>query len=97
MPFRVEGPGTLDCHLYRQEERLILHIVNLSGADRHPGYIEEHLPVGPLDVEIVVPEGLQPTSVRSLTDSDVDHFAVRGRKIIFRVGRVCDHAVLVME
>jgi hypothetical protein len=52
LPLRVEGPGYLDCHLYRQEERLIVHIVNLSGANEWPAYLEEHLPVGPLAVAV---------------------------------------------
>lgn len=50
-PVKVEGPGFIDCHLYRQEGRLILHLVNLSGCNV-PGYLEEHLPVGPLKIAI---------------------------------------------
>ena len=48
----VVGPGTLDCHLYRQRERHILHIINLSGCSPWPGYVEEHLPVGPLEIRL---------------------------------------------
>ena len=32
LPLAVEGPGLIDCHLYRQPGRLILHLVNLSNA-----------------------------------------------------------------
>jgi len=42
----------VDCHLYRQEGRLILHLVNLSGCNAWPAYLEEHLPVGPLRVSV---------------------------------------------
>ena len=31
-PLAVHGPGLVDCHLYRQHKRLILHLVNLTNA-----------------------------------------------------------------
>ena len=66
IPLRVEGPGFIDCHLYRQEGRLILHLVNLSGCDAWPAYLEEHLPVGPLRVSVRLDGGWMPTSASSL-------------------------------
>jgi hypothetical protein len=60
LPLRVEGPGYVDCHLYRQPGRLILHLVNLSGCNAWPAYLEEHLPVGPLQVAVRLEEGLSP-------------------------------------
>jgi hypothetical protein len=52
VPLRVEGPGYLDCKLYRQNGRLILHLINLSGCNQNPGYVEEFLPVGPITVSV---------------------------------------------
>jgi len=49
---QVDGPGYLDCNLYAQEQRLILHIVNLSGSNPYPGYVEEYLPVGPISIAV---------------------------------------------
>ena len=54
-PFTIEGPGYLDCHLYRQEDRLIFHLVNLTGANQWPGYVQEHTPVGPLTITLPAP------------------------------------------
>jgi hypothetical protein len=51
-PLQVEGPGTLDCNLYQQGNRLILHIVNLTGCNQFPGYVEQYIPVGPLTVSV---------------------------------------------
>jgi hypothetical protein len=56
-PLQVDGPGFVDCHLYRQDKRLILHLVNLSGCNV-PGYLEEHLPVGPMHVAVRIPVGM---------------------------------------
>ena len=49
---RVDGPGYLDCNLYAQENRLILHIINLTGCSQYPGYVEQYVPVGPLSIAV---------------------------------------------
>jgi hypothetical protein len=50
IPLRVEGRGALDCHLFRQEGRLILHIVNLTATESKP--LHELIPVGPARVGV---------------------------------------------
>ena len=52
LPLSVEGPGSLDCCLYSQPGRCILHMVNISGADINPGYCNEFLPVGPFKISV---------------------------------------------
>jgi len=49
---QVEGPGYVDCSLYAQDKRLVLHIVNLTGCNPSPGYVEEVIPVGPLSIAV---------------------------------------------
>jgi hypothetical protein len=49
---RVTGPGYLACALYRRRNGLVLHLVNLTGANQHPGYREDVPSVGPLRIEI---------------------------------------------
>lgn len=52
VPVKISGPSYLCCKLYRQEGRMILHILNLSGANGFPDYLEENFPVGPLHVAV---------------------------------------------
>src|SRR6185436_6322292 len=52
IPISIEGPGLLDCHLYRQQGRLILHIVNLTNEGAWRGPIDELIPVGPIRVGV---------------------------------------------
>ena len=52
LPISVQGPGQLDCTVYRQEDRVIVHLVNISGCDRNPGYCDEVYPVGPVRVRL---------------------------------------------
>ena len=49
---KVNGKGYLDCRLYRQEKRFVLHTVNLSGANQFPGLLEEEYTVGPFEVSV---------------------------------------------
>lgn len=51
IPLAVDGAGRLDCHLYRQGDARILHLVNLTGAT-HPGPLDEVAPTGPFTVRI---------------------------------------------
>jgi hypothetical protein len=56
LPMSVEGPGLIESHLYRQNNLLILHLINLTNAAtwRHP--VEERMPIGPIKIKIMVPE-----------------------------------------
>ena len=55
---RIEGPGYVDCNLYEQEGRLVLHMVNLTGCTSFPGYVEEHIPVGPFTISVKITDFL---------------------------------------
>jgi len=66
LPLEVDGPGMLDCHLYRQPGRLVLHLVNLTnpGAWRPP--LHELIPVGPLRVRVRLAEDVGGGAARFL-------------------------------
>jgi hypothetical protein len=95
MPLEVTGPGTLDCHLYRQPGRLILHLVNLSGT--RGGIVEESLPVGPFRVRLRLPEDVPGRQARLLVAvHDVSVTTADGWPTL-EVPRVTDHEVGVVE
>src|SRR5450756_867604 len=57
LPLKVEGAGTLDCRLYRQSgprgfDRIILHLMNLTGCDGPPGSLSFVPPIGPIRISI---------------------------------------------
>jgi hypothetical protein len=52
IPLRVESPGFLDVELYAQGERLVLHLVNLTGVGSWRAPMEEIVPVGPVAVSV---------------------------------------------
>ncbi|MHB1317694.1 MAG: alpha-amylase family protein, partial [Anaerolineae bacterium] len=96
LPLRVDGPGFVDCHLYRQDSRLILHLVNLSGAGEWPAFLEEHLPVGPLVVSV---RWGRDTGVAARCCVEPAYLPVeRGDGwATVRLDRLVDHQVIVFE
>jgi len=53
----VEGAGLIDCHLYHQPGRLILHLVNLTSAGTWRQPVHELIAIGPLQVRLKLPAG----------------------------------------
>lgn len=58
LPLEVKGHGLIDCHIYRQQNRLILHLVNLTSTGIWRAPVEELIPVGPFTVHLKLPEGV---------------------------------------
>ena len=96
IPLCVDGPGLVDCRLYRQPGHLVLHLVNLS----HPGTwrppLHELTPVGPFEVSLKLPEDVVPEGARLLVaDRDVP-VTVEDGWARLQVAWVSDHEVVVV-
>ena len=55
VPLSVEGIGLIDCHLYEQPGRTILHVVNLTSEATWRAPVDELIRVGPFKVTMPVP------------------------------------------
>jgi Hypothetical glycosyl hydrolase 6 len=97
IPVWVEGPGLMDCHLYRQGSRMILHIVNLTntGAWRIP--TEELIPVGPITVKLKLPAGALGKNARMTVSGNTAPIEKQGGWARFELKSVLDHEVIVVE
>jgi hypothetical protein len=96
LPLRVEGPGLVDCHLYRQDGRLILHLVNLTNAGTWRQPVHELISVGPLDVAVQLGDGVAGRSGRLLVAGGDVQVEVSEGWARFEVARVLDHEVVVV-
>jgi len=92
MPFTVDGPGFLDCHLYRQGDRMILHIVNLTSAGTWRAPVDELIPVGPM--KVAIKGAFKSAQARVQTGS----LAVtsRGGAVSFMIPTILDHEMVVL-
>jgi hypothetical protein len=96
VPLTVEGPGLLDCHLYQQPGRLVLHLVNLTSAGTWRAPVEELIPVGPLKVKVRMPPQVRGRNVRLLVSGARTALAVNEGMGAFTVPSVLDHEVAVI-
>jgi hypothetical protein len=95
MPFALEGSGRFACHLYRQPERLVLHVVNLSNPAAWRPYATELIPVGPIRVCVAMPKDLSPAKARLLVAGGEKPLDVRDGWAELALDRVLDHEVVV--
>ncbi len=96
IPLRVEGVGLLDCHLYRQAGRLVLHLVNLSNPGAWRQALHELIPVGPFSVAVQLPDGVGGRSARLLVADGTATTTVADGWATLEVPRILDHEVVVI-
>lgn len=95
LPLEVEGVGLIDCHLYRQEGRWVLHLVNLTSAGTWRTPVHEAIPVGPFRLRV---QASGASRVRSLvTGNRLSATSGAEGWIGFEVGAFAEHDVLVIE
>jgi hypothetical protein len=98
IPLEVKGPGLIDCHLYRQQDRLVLHLVNLTSAGTWRTPVEELIPVGPLTVRMKVPEEVTwKRLLLTVSAETVMPVNDQGGWVQFEVKSVLDHEVVVLD
>ncbi|MCU1259321.1 MAG: hypothetical protein JWO80_2206 [Bryobacterales bacterium] len=97
VPLRVEGSGVVDCNLYSQPGRLILHVVNLTGTGTGRAPVEDLIAIGPLRVSVKVPDKGHAKSVRMLVAGTSKTPTVDKGWATLTLDRLLDHEVLVFE
>ncbi len=95
VPVRVEGPGLVDCHLYRQPGRLVLHLVNLTSAGTWRTPVHELIAIGPL--RVAVPWAARQGRVRSFVAGQEIPARSADGWLHFEVTTISDHEVLVLQ
>jgi len=95
IPLEVLGHGLLDCNVYTQPGRVIMHIVNLSNTGRMP--IEEYLPVGPLTIRLKLPKDVSPRQLRLAVSGITVVPKVEKGWAAFQLNSVSDHELAILE
>ena len=96
LPLAVEGRGLVDCHLYQQPGRLILHLVNLTNAGAWRQPVDELIPIGPLKVRVQLPEGVRGRALRLLVTAQKTSLAVAQGWGQFELKSLLDHEVAIL-
>lgn len=96
VPLVIEGPGLIDCHLYRQPGRLILHLVNLTNAGTWRAPVDELIPIGPLRIRVKLPAGIRSTQARLLVSGRLTSARTHEAWSELDLPRLLDHEVIVL-
>ena len=97
VPMIVEGPGLIDCHLYTQSDRLILHIVNLTSSASWRQPLEELIPIGPFKISIRLPKNNPGNKLRLLVSKEKISSNVTNGWSHFEIRSILDHEVAVLS
>jgi len=95
-PLQVGGAGFVDCHLYQQQDRLVLHLVNLTNAGTWRGPVDELIRIGPLSVRVQLPTGVRGNHIRFLVSKTSAKAALKNGWLHFDVPAILDHEVAVI-
>jgi hypothetical protein len=93
----VEGAGLIDCHLYQQPGRLILHLVNLTSAGTWRSPMDELIQVGPFKVKLKLPSGVAGRSARLTVSAAGLAIAVSNGWATFEVKSILDHELVLIS
>jgi hypothetical protein len=96
LPLKVEGGGFVDCHLYQQHDRLVLHLVNLTNAGTWRSPVDELIRVGPFSVGVRLPTGVRGNRIQFLVAKRSAKAAARKGWSHFEISTILDHEVVVI-
>jgi hypothetical protein len=95
-PLQVEGAGFVDCHLYRQKDKLVLHLVNLTNAGTWRAPVDELIRIGPLSMRVRLPDGIRGNRIQLLVSKRSTKAAVKNGWTHFDLPALLDHEVVVI-
>ena len=96
-PLEVHGAGLIDCHLYRQSNRLILHLVNLTNPIMMKGPVREIIPISSQRVYVPVPSDRCVTKAHLLVAGNEIPFHKEGDMTVLEVPTINLHEVIALD
>jgi len=96
IPLAVDGHGLIDCHLYAQPGRIILHLINLTNAATPHASMDDLIPVGPLQVKVRVRDNVREGTMRMLVLQQEQRIDAEDGWIRFELKSLPDHELVVL-
>jgi len=96
IPLAIECAGLIDCNLYQQKGRLILHFVNLTSAGTWRQPVDEYIPIRPVKVRVKLSENVRGRRVQLLVADQKISGEVEKGWVQFTVNSILDHEVVVI-
>jgi hypothetical protein len=96
-PVTVEGPGVLDVTVWRQEDSMTVHLVNLTNPMMMKGPLREFIPVPPQEVSVRLPEGKRGRAVKLLASGQTLRVQPAPGGIRLTLPAIVDHEVIAID
>lgn len=97
LPFKIEGPGLVDCILYRQGDHLIFHLVNLTSAGTWRQPVDEFISIGPFKISVRIIPGMAGQNLKCLVSGLNKSAKVTNGWYVFEIEKIIDHEVVLIN
>jgi putative glycosyl hydrolase-like family 6 (GHL6) protein len=97
IPLTIDGTGLIDCHLYQQTARTVLHLVNLTSEATWRAPLDELIRVGPFKVTMPLPRDRTNARARLLVAASTPAVTIAGANASLEIASILDHEVVVLE
>ncbi|MBK7133701.1 MAG: beta-galactosidase [Bacteroidales bacterium] len=92
----VKGPGVLDVTLWRQQNSMTVHLVNLTNPMMMKGPFRELIPVG-AEITIKIPQNTKVSAVKLLVSERPASYVIKDNRIELNVGQILDHEIIGID
>jgi hypothetical protein len=92
----VKGPGVLDVTLWRQQNSMTAHLVNLTNPMMMKGPFREFIPVG-AEVSIRIPDKTKVIAVKLLVSGKEVTWEIKEKKVELRIPQIIDHEIIGLD
>jgi hypothetical protein len=96
-PVTVEGPGILDVTVWRQQDSMTVHLVNLTNPMMMKGPIREFIPLPPQRVTIRLPRGQKARAVKLLASGQSPRIEHSAGVVQLTVPSILDHELIALD
>ncbi|MFT3933605.1 MAG: beta-galactosidase trimerization domain-containing protein [Chitinophagaceae bacterium] len=93
---KVEGPGVIDVSVWRQQQSMTVHLVNLTNPMMMKGPFRELIPVA-ATVHIQVPASKNVKSVQLLMAATKPAFTISNGEVLIKVPIITDHEIIALD
>ncbi len=97
LPVTVTGPGVLDVTVWRQQDSITVHLVNLSNPMMMKGPVRELVPVGAQEVRLRLPGRATARRVRLLAAGTKPRARWKSPELIITVPSILDHEIVAVD
>ena len=96
-PVTVDGPGVLDVAVWRQNQSMTVHLVNLTNPMMMKGPVREIIPLPAQQVKIKIPAGRRVTKAQLLVSKRNLHYKEANGAIQLEVPTIGLHEVVALD